>query len=85
MSSPALASLTLAILDTMISRAEAACERYRRSAETNADRPGRGMRLRKWRKMEETLTRLRAEKARMAEGPPERPGASPGPGLCPGS
>jgi hypothetical protein len=75
MSRPALASLTLAILDAMIQRAEVSCERYRRSAEANADRPGQGKRLRKWRRMEETLTRLRTEMARMGEGPPERPGA----------
>src|SRR4051812_27695213 len=69
------ALLNLAELDAMIARAEAACERYRVHAEESGVHPQTArMRYQKWRSMEDTLSRLRAQRETEAVTPgPETP------------
>ena len=62
--------LGLVMLDTMIARAEAACEKYRLAAASK--RPVSPITLRKreaaLQRMEQTLTRLQAQRAAAAAG-----------------
>ena len=67
---------SLAVLDAMISRAEAACERYQRQAEVVSLSPmTAGSRRRAWHSMEETLSRLREQRDEHAAATAPEPGA----------
>ena len=65
----------LAVLDVMIARAEAACERGRKRLELQRGRPG-VMRRTHQQRMEDTLARLRAQReaaARLGQQKEGRP------------
>ena len=63
MSDPAAASPTVVMLDAMILRAEAACERYRRAAEAKGLKPKAVRSRRKTlERMESALAWLRAQR-----------------------